>query len=921
MDDYSKNCEYDNRKLLQNLNSKTNKENNLNIINNNYNNGDIFSNNIENDNTIEKSINNNNIDNGKKIFNELDSKFQLNINKSGIKENKRYSIPKEDTERIDSDMEKDVFQIPSKLSDNLISEINKEKQSLISNELQINDENMNDMNFNNNNFPKIKNPFDSINDKSNNQSINTFISDNKNYAQSLNEISKKREFENNLLKSSFMRRSAVQSQNFNKKDILTSFISTKLEQNSISNLEYSQSQNNNEISSKDINLKFDIFDNDDNNKIKRNNLHNIIESDEENDDEEVLRKLNLDDIIIFVKKFNDGNYNLNSNKNNYEIGKKICEILNNNPFQNISFKILSNSNNFTNFFNMTNEQLIEKIDNAFYDNLESINKFEQIIKKYHHNEFKNYYSLCISEIYPIEIQELKAYRTILCDDGNGFLRAFIFNLFEIFIINKNIRELRKITYEIYTKISIEFQYNNIIIEQNEIIIIMKIIITHLENSNIKDALLVFTNAFLYHSSFEFGLIKFIKISLGDFIINNKDLFVISNLKELIPSKYIENNIFNYNLYINERVMIMDYEIDYFIFFILPHLFNINLKFFLENNSICLDCNSPNNNYGTIKIIFDFSYYKIGYDSTFMYNNSNFIPYISKEKKEKYNIILINNDINEKCNICNEIPNEYVKVHKTYEKICKNCLIKYLKDALKKRLKFFIEDNYLHEEYYCSDIQFTNSLEYNLFISNADIKKLFNVTNGISSIIRTNIQQTIICSLCNELFEKKIALTLKCGCIFCKECLHQFFLEKTNRKIILNEYEKKNEKLIINCPQCNSIISNYYNLIEKLFDIEKYINESEERLKAQARIECCICKSRDVYFNFDLLINQINLTHSLCKNCKNNLDERLKVDRKRSYQTQFKCIFCNYEHVYNMINFNKENYYYKKDKKNKCCSIF
>jgi hypothetical protein len=96
---------------------------------------------------------------------------------------------------------------------------------------------------------------------------------------------------------------------------------------------------------------------------------------------------------------------------------------------------------------------------------------------------------------------------------------------------------------------------------------------------------------------------------------------------------------------------------------------------------------------------------------------------------------------------------------------------------------------------------------------------------------------------------------------------------------------------------------------------------EERLKAQARIECCICKSRDVYFNFDLLINQINLTHSLCKNCKNNLDERLKVDRKRSYQTQFKCIFCNYEHVYNMINFNKENYYYKKDKKNKCCSIF
>ena len=33
---------------------------------------------------LKKSITNNNLDKEKKIFNELDSKFQLNINKSGI---------------------------------------------------------------------------------------------------------------------------------------------------------------------------------------------------------------------------------------------------------------------------------------------------------------------------------------------------------------------------------------------------------------------------------------------------------------------------------------------------------------------------------------------------------------------------------------------------------------------------------------------------------------------------------------------------------------------------------------------------------------------------------------------------------------------------------------------------------------------
>ena len=55
----------------------------------------------------------------------------------------------------------------------------------------------------------------------------------------------------------------------------------------------------------------------------------------------------------------------------------------------------------------------------------------------------------------------------------------------------------------------------------------------------------------------------------------------------------------------------------------------------------------------------------------------------KRKNEKCNIILINNNINQICEICKEIPNEFVKVHKIYDKICKNCLIKYLKDALKK----------------------------------------------------------------------------------------------------------------------------------------------------------------------------------------------------------------------------------------------
>ena len=568
---------------------------------------------------------------------EKESKFQFSVNKSGMKENKRYD--KNEEEKVKNEFSK-IESNDFKISNNKENITSKNFNSIYSSQKN-NVTNYNMINNDDyNNLPKIKNPFDSIN-QSNLQSISqSLFSENKN-CQSFKELPKKKgTFDNNLLKSSFMRRSAAQSEKIKKKDNLTSDTSSKFERNSISNLEFSQSQNV-DINSRDFSIKFDIIENEEaNNKnYKRNNLQNIIESDEENEGDETLRKLNLEDVVIFVKKFNDGN-NLNPITNKYEIGKKISEIINNNPFQNISFKILNDSINLRNFFTISNKQIIEKIDSDFYENLDSLNKFEQIIKKYHHKEFKHYYSLCVSEIYLLELQELKGYRTVLCDDGNGFLRAFIFNLFEVFIINKNVEELRKITYEISTKISTEFKYNNIVVEKKEIIIIMKIIICHLENSKIEDALLVFTNAFLYHSSFEFGLIKFIRISLGTYISNNKDIFTLSNLRELIPFKYIEQKTFNHNLYIEERVMIMDYEIDTFIFFILPHLFNINLRLFLDNDNITLECNTPNKNNGTINIIHDFSYYKIGYDSNFMRYNK-IVPYISKEKNEKCNIILIN----------------------------------------------------------------------------------------------------------------------------------------------------------------------------------------------------------------------------------------------------------------------------------------
>ena len=119
--------------------------------------------------------------------------------------------------------------------------------------------------------------------------------------------------------------------------------------------------------------------------------------------------------------------------------------------------------------------------------------------------------------------------------------------------------------------------------------------------------------------------------------------------------------------------------------------------------------------------------------------------------------------------------------------------------------------------------------------------------------------------------------------------------------------KKKRKIIINCPKCNTNISNYNNLIKKLFDIEKYKNEAEERLKNQIQIQCCVCSSNDVNFSFDILVNSINVTHALCKNCKYNLDERLKIDKKEVIKLNLIVFFVMNEHFYNMINFNEVNH--------------
>ena len=111
---------------------------------------------------------------------------------------------------------------------------------------------------------------------------------------------------------------------------------------------------------------------------------------------------------------------------------------------------------------------------------------------------------------------------------------------------------------------------------------------HIKQENKKEAYIVLINAFKENSEFEKGLIFFIKFCLKKFIIDNYFLFNIEYLNELITDKYCNelNNQFDYELYLEEKILPINNEIQYeiIIYYLLPLIFNTNLIIHTNNTN-------------------------------------------------------------------------------------------------------------------------------------------------------------------------------------------------------------------------------------------------------------------------------------------------------------------------------------------------
>ena len=672
--------------------------------------------------------------------------------------------------------------------------------------------------------------------------------------------------------------------------------------------------------------------------------------------------IDLNDLKSFLLQMK-GDNNLKNNKkekkskvNKFEYSKRICCIINNSPFMSSNILIKNR------MCNISVEYLLGKDKSRFFEKNKNIYKgksHEELFKKILNDIYQevdsflndkyisidpskvNIGQLCkINEKYDNEYLKNKYVRDIRKLDGNAFLRAFIYNYLEQLIIRKDIKKLTEIIGKIIYFLKINENNKETI---SRVLSVFKIIINYIEQKKISNAYKILIKSFSDDYIFEKIIIAFTRESISESIINHQSYFIIEHLKEIIQNKYIKKNekdqlYFDYELYIKEIIDDYNNELQYelLIYFFLAPIYEVDLVIYTNNdtktNRITFkhtNIEYDENDVISVNIFIKFGKISIIYSDQFYNDNQDILPLISKTDIPIDRIKIISNDTKKNCYMCKIIPEEFILIDKYFQLICKNCLAKIIQKIIDKRYSLFIDDdnNYLYEEYFCNRINYTINCEkinsYELNISINDIRNILPNNSDISNEIYSKIVKIFKCEKCKEFFnQSKYAFNMdNCGHLVCINCLKDYIFKMTDEKVILNYYEYKMKQIKFFCPVCNLAINLSKNLINNLFNDDKYIIDAEKRLIDTAKSMCSFChtnKKEKIKKNF-LIVNEFAssnscadnylLVHSICIDCDKNLTPKILNNNSKT----FFCIFCEENHQYDSIKFNIQR------KRKVCCS--
>ena len=700
---------------------------------------------------------------------------------------------------------------------------------------------------------------------------------------------------------------------------------------------------------------------------KQDNLHiDIIDTSHNNDNEESYYGekilININDLNFLFSKFKETN-NLKdykkeelSDENTYENLKRISCIINNSPFMSSNI-YLKNKINTTSI-----EYLLGKDKCRFFEKNKNIYKgksAKELFKKISEDIYQEVDSLLSEKLYDIdptkvsigqlyknnenynnEYLKSKYIRDITNLDGNAFLRAFIFNYLEQLISRKNI----KILTEIMGKIILYFKT---IKEKKEtisrVLSVFKIIINYIEQDNISNANKILIKSFSDDYNFEQNIIGFVKESISESIICHQSYFIMEHLKEIVKDKYIKKNdkdqiYFDYELFINEIIKNSNNELQYelLIYYFLAPIYEIDLIIYTNNDSKTNKITFKHTNIEyeenetiTIELYISFGRVSIIYSDQYYKEYQDMISLISTSEIPIDKIKIKANDRKSNCYMCKEIPDEFILIDKNYQLICKKCLTKIIQKIIDKRYLLFsdTDNHYFHEEFYCNKIDYNINSDkinsYDLNISINDIKHILPNYSDISNEIYTKIIKSFKCGRCKESFKKmKNAFSMNpCGHLICLKCLKDYICKATDEKVILNYFEYKLKQIKFFCPACDKEIILSKNLINNLYNDDKYINGAEERLIDAAKNMCSFCHTNDKskikktfvivneFASSSSSIDNYLLVHSVCVDCENNL----KANELNNNIKTFFCDFCEENHQYNKIKFNIQG------KRKACCA--
>ena len=720
-------------------------------------------------------------------------------------------------------------------------------------------------NKNNDSFPKdlskIENPNnvnETMNSKNKNMAILnqniTILNEEINENNHLNDYKEDKDFNNN--------------ENKNKPNNIINNVNNELNKNeNIKNDDYLEIRNE-EVIKPDLNIplnnysiddskekeekrknkKNDPFKHQDTSKEKNKINENKIEekykdkplNDNENIDNRKIDNINIDNKDICINIENLVSYDKKHNIKKNELSNEVITQNKNNLLNDITiyselnFEKLNNVQNFILENSLDEEILTDQIKTLFEDSLNnnviirqkiielsinyknSINNQNNYIKKYINNISPCYQFPKMKSLW----EDIFCYRRVK-SDGDSFYKSFMFSLIEKYIVYKNYLQFKLLIWDFYSKLkeAKTFFYRDVQIDINETIIIFEILFNYLNENKINDCIEMLNLCFCEKNNFCNSLVKYMKIKLGCFIKDNYKLFNKDEYKGIIQDKYYGEEHLNYSLYLQEKVYLMQYEPDLFIYYITPLAFQMNFKLILNeqfSENIKVYHNFPLESEDYIDLIYDDKNYLIGYNNKY-YNLLNYdiqdddiINVYKKIKSGSDDGYVENRKVNEIdksitiykekifCSKCKDKYDEII-LNKIYPDflICQNCLKYCINKVLINRINNLENEGYENIEYYTRNIELSDDEKNKekLYLSPSEFKFIYGEEETIYSQIINLIKNP--CTSCLKVFDIDSVIKMECNCKLCNECINQLIEKNSTKCICGNNFNLKYVKKQLN----------------------------------------------------------------------------------------------------------------------------